>query len=32
VANQPNHQLRDFFYDDDSYAGVDIGEITIQKW
>jgi hypothetical protein len=32
VANQPNHQLRDFFYDDDSYAGVDIGEITIQRW
>lgn len=32
VANQPNHQLRDFFYDDDSYQGVRIGEITIEPW
>ncbi len=32
VANQPNYQLRDFFYDDDSYTGVEIGEVTIRKW
>ncbi len=32
VANQPNHRLRDYFYDDDSYSGVEIGEVTIQKW
>ncbi|HEU4365444.1 MAG TPA: DUF6541 family protein [Candidatus Krumholzibacteria bacterium] len=32
VANQPNHLLRDFLYDDDSLSGVEIGEITIQKW
>jgi hypothetical protein len=32
VANQPNHRLRDYFFDDDSYAGVEIGEVTIRKW
>ena len=32
VANQPNHQLRDFFFDDDSYSGVEVGEVTIQRW
>ncbi len=32
VANQPNQRLRDYFFDDDNYAGVDIGEVTIRKW
>jgi hypothetical protein len=32
VANQPNHLLRDYFYDDDSYRGIDIGEVTIRRW
>lgn len=32
VANQPNHELRDLFYDDDIYQGVRIGEITIEPW
>ena len=32
VANQPNYLLRDFLYDDDSLSGVEIGEVTIQKW
>jgi len=32
VANQPNHRLRDYFYDDDTYTGVDIGEVTIRHW
>lgn len=32
VANQPNHELRDYFFDDDSYSGVGIGEVTIQRW
>ncbi len=32
IANQPNHQLRDYFFDDDTYTGVDIGEVTILKW
>ncbi len=32
VANQPNHRLRDYFFDDDSYTGVDIGEVTIRRW
>jgi hypothetical protein len=32
IANQPNHELRDYFYDDDVYQGVQVGEITIEKW
>jgi hypothetical protein len=32
IANHPNHQLRDFFYDDDIYQGVRIGEITVEPW
>jgi hypothetical protein len=32
VANQPNHDMRDFFFDDDVYQGVHIGEITIEPW
>jgi hypothetical protein len=32
VANQPNHEWRDYFYDDDTYTGVEIGEVTIRKW
>jgi hypothetical protein len=32
IANQPNHELRDYFYDDDVYQGVRIGEITIEPW
>ena len=32
VANQPNHRLRDYFFDDDTYTGVDIGEVTIRRW
>jgi hypothetical protein len=32
VANQPNHRLRDFLYDDDAYSGVEIGEVTVQRW
>ncbi|HEX5132042.1 MAG TPA: hypothetical protein VFX92_06105, partial [Candidatus Krumholzibacteria bacterium] len=32
IANQPNYLLRDFFYDDDSYTGIEIGEVTIQRW
>jgi hypothetical protein len=32
VANQPNQRLRDYFFDDDSYSGVEIGEVTIQRW
>jgi hypothetical protein len=32
VANQPNYLLRDFLYNDDSMSGVEIGEVTIQKW
>jgi hypothetical protein len=32
IANQPNHEFRDFFYDDDIYQGVRIGEITIEPW
>lgn len=32
VANQPNHRLRDYFFDDDSYTGIDIGEVTIRHW
>jgi hypothetical protein len=32
VANQPNHLLRDYFFDDDSYSGVQIGEVTIRRW
>ena len=32
VANQPNHRLRDYFFDDDSYTGVDIGEVSIRRW
>jgi len=32
IANQPNQELRDFFYDDDVYQGVRIGEITIEAW
>jgi hypothetical protein len=32
VANQPNHQLRDYFFDDDIYSGVEIGEVTILSW
>jgi hypothetical protein len=32
VANQPNYLLRDYLYDDDSLSGVEIGEVTIQKW
>ena len=32
VANQPNHRLRDFLYDDDSYRGVRIGEVTVERW
>ena len=32
VANQPNHRLRDYFFDDDTYTGVEIGEVTIRKW
>ena len=32
VANQPNQWLRDYFFDDDSYSGIEIGEVTIQRW
>ncbi len=32
VANMPNHELRDYFYDDDIYQGVRIGEVTIEPW
>jgi hypothetical protein len=32
IANQPNHELRDYFYDDDVYQGVRIGEITVEPW
>lgn len=32
VANQPNHRLRDYFFDDDTYTGVAIGEVTIRRW
>lgn len=32
IANQPNQELRDYFYDDDVYQGVRIGEITIEAW
>jgi hypothetical protein len=32
IANQPNQELRDYFYDDDVYQGVPIGEITIERW
>ncbi|HKW15048.1 MAG TPA: hypothetical protein VJS69_11230 [Candidatus Krumholzibacteria bacterium] len=32
IANQPNHELRDYFYDDDVYQGVRIGEVTIEAW
>jgi hypothetical protein len=32
VANQPNQWMRDYFFDDDSYSGVAIGEVTIQRW
>jgi hypothetical protein len=32
IANQPNHELRDYFFDDDIYQGVRIGEITIEPW
>jgi hypothetical protein len=32
IANQPNQELRDYFYDDDVYQGVRIGEITIEPW
>jgi hypothetical protein len=32
VAHQPNHRVRDFLYDDDTYSGVEIGEVTIQLW
>lgn len=32
VANQPNHELRDFLFDDDTYQGVPVGEITIEPW
>lgn len=32
VANQPNHRLRDYFFDDDTYTGVEIGEVTIRRW
>jgi len=32
VANQPNHWLGDYLYDHDSYTGVDIGDITVQRW
>jgi len=32
VANQPNQELRDFFYDDDAYQGARVGEITIEPW
>lgn len=28
-AHVPNHRLRDFFYDDDIYSGVSVGEVTI---
>jgi hypothetical protein len=32
IANQPNQRLRDYFFDDDSYSGVEIGEVTIRRW
>ncbi len=32
VANQPNHRLRDYFFDDDTYSGVEVGEVTIRRW
>ncbi len=32
VANQENHRLSDYFFDDDSYAGVEIGEVTVSRW
>jgi len=32
IANQPNHELRDYFFDDDIYQGVRVGEITIEPW
>jgi hypothetical protein len=32
VANQPNHLLGDYLYDEDSYSGVEIGEVTVQRW
>jgi len=32
IANQPNHELRDYFFDDDVYQGVRVGEITIEPW
>lgn len=31
VSNQENHWLHDYFFDDDNYTGVEIGEVTIQK-
>ncbi|MDH3198254.1 MAG: hypothetical protein OEO21_08440, partial [Candidatus Krumholzibacteria bacterium] len=30
VANAPNQRLRDYFFDDDVYEGVPVGEITIR--
>jgi hypothetical protein len=32
IANQPNQELRDYFFDDDIYQGARIGEITIEPW
>jgi hypothetical protein len=32
IANQPNQELRDYFYDDDIYQGVQVGEVTIERW
>jgi hypothetical protein len=32
VANQPNHHVRDYFFDEDTYAGIEIGEVTIRRW
>ncbi|HET6348078.1 MAG TPA: hypothetical protein VFH88_03250 [Candidatus Krumholzibacteria bacterium] len=32
VANQPNHELRDYFFDDDIFEGVTVGEVTITPW
>lgn len=31
TSTSPNYRLRDFFYDDDVYHGVEIGEITVGR-
>jgi hypothetical protein len=32
IANQPNQELRDYFFDDDIYQGVRVGEVTVEEW